>query len=243
MRTNPEWKYWGRHDPLWAVASKEGREVGGPNPWTPEEFLALGASDFEDVLRHWTHYGVHPGRCVEIGSGAGRMTKPLAQVFDSVLALDISADQILRARELLGSGSRNVDFRVLEQPVIPTAEASCDAMFSCHVFQHLPGKEAVATYLRETHRVLRPDRSVCFHVPVPGAHISSRQSALGYAARNFYTRIKRALGILDIAEYHWYPVRDIFLMLMDLGFKDPELRIVAMSSNGDYHSYFFARKA
>ena len=202
----------------------------------------MGASDFADVLRHWTHYGVHSGRCVEIGCGAGRMTKQLAQVFDSVLALDISADQILRATELLGPGSRNVDFKVLEQPVIPTEEGTCDAMFSCHVFQHMPGRGALAAYLRETQRVLRPDGSVCFHVPVPGAHISSRQSSLWYGASNLYTRIKRSLGILDIAEYHRYPVRDIFVMLANLGFKDLELRIIPMSSNGDYHSYFFARK-
>ncbi len=242
MRTNAEWKYWGERDPLWSVATTAGKDRGGQTPWTAEEFLTMGAADFGDVLRHWQHYGLRPARCVEIGCGSGRMTKQLAVTFRSVLALDVSEHQIARAKELLGAGGGNVDFRLVDAPVIPAPSASCDAMFSCHVFQHLSGKEAVAAYLREAYRVLRSGGSACFHLPVPGAHITSRQAALWYWARNLYKRVKRALGIMSIAEYHRYHVRDVFTLLTAMGFRDLELRIFAMASNGDYHSYFFVRK-
>jgi ubiquinone/menaquinone biosynthesis C-methylase UbiE len=224
------------------VATTEGKDRGGQTPWTAEEFLTMGAADFGDVLRHWQHYGLRPARCVEIGCGSGRMTKQLAVTFRSVLALDVSEHQIARAKELLGAGAGNVDFRLVDAPVIPAPSASCDAMFSCHVFQHLSGKEAVAAYLREAYRVLRAGGSACFHLPVPGAHITSRQGALWYWARNLYKRVKRALGIMSIAEYHRYHARDVFTWLTAIGFRDVELRIFAMASNGDYHSYFFVRK-
>jgi SAM-dependent methyltransferase len=242
VRTDAEWRYWGKHDPLWAVASKEGKQAGGTAPWSAAEFLALGAADFADVQRHWDHYGRRPGRCVEIGCGAGRMTSQLAGAFASVLALDVSEDQMTRAKDLLGARAATVEFRVVDQPAIPADDGSCDAMFSCHVFQHLPGREIVATYLRETHRVLRPGSTVCFHLPVPGAHITSRQSPIWYFTWNLYTRLRRALGIMRVAEYHRYGAREVLLLLLALGFHDVELRILPMSSNGDYHSYFFARK-
>src|SRR6266550_754074 len=225
MRTNAEWKAWGARDPLFAVAGKEGKEVAGATPWTVEEFLAMGAADFADVHRHWEHYGLHPGRCVEIGSGSGRMTLQLAHIFESVLALDVSEHQIARAKQLLGLAGVNVDFRLIEQPVIPAGDASCDAMFTCHVFQHLPGRKAVAAFLRETYRVLRSEGTICFHIPVPGAHITSRQSDLWYRVRNIYTVVRRLVGFLKIAEYHRYPARVIFRLLVNLGFRDLELRI------------------
>jgi ubiquinone/menaquinone biosynthesis C-methylase UbiE len=242
VRTNAEWRYWGKRDPLWSVATTQGKERGGETPWTAEQFLSMGAADFADVLQHWQHYGLRPARCVEIGCGSGRMTKQLAAAFQSVLALDVSEHQIARAQELLGTASGNVEFRLVDAPVIPAPDGSCDAMFSCHVFQHLSGTAAVAAYLREAYRVLRPGGSACFHLPVPGAHITSPQSDVWYWARNLYKRVKRALGIMGIAEYHRYPVRDVFALLSALGFRDLELRIFAMSSNGDYHSYFLARK-
>jgi SAM-dependent methyltransferase len=242
VNTNAEWKYWGKHDPLWSVASLEGKQSAGSAAWTAEEFLAMGAADFANVRRQWEHYGFRSGRCVEIGCGSGRMTKQLAATFASVLALDVSEQQIARAREIIGEASGKVDFRVVEQPVIPATDGSCDAMFSCHVFQHLPGQSIIATYLRETHRVLRPSGSICFHLPVPGAHITSRQSELWYRTWNVYTRLRRWLGIMHIAEYHRYRVRDVLRLLGAVGFRDVELRVFAMSSNGDYHSYFFARK-
>lgn len=241
VRTDVEWKYWGKRDPLWSVASLEGREVGGANPWTLAEFLELGASDFRDVRRHWEHYGATFGTCVEIGCGAGRMTNQLVRAFTRVVAIDVSPDQIARAREALGGLASKVDFQVVTAPLIPLPDGSADAVFSCHVLQHLPD-DAVATYLREAARVLRPGGTLCVHIPVPGAHITSRQSSLSFALRNAYTRLKRVFGIIPVGEYHRYPVRLMLLRLLGLGFVEIELRLFVMSSNGDFHSYFFARK-
>jgi hypothetical protein len=115
-------------------------------------------------------------------------------------------------------------------------------MFSCHVFQHLPGILAIRDYLRDAFRVLRRGSSICFHLPVPGAHITSRQSSLWFWAWNLYVGLKRSLGMMDIAEYHRYRAPDVFALLGGLGFTNYELRVFPMTSNGDYHSYFFATR-
>jgi SAM-dependent methyltransferase len=55
--------------------------------------------------------GRHYGRALEIGCGAGYLTRQLAPLADQILALDISQTAIDRARTL-GAAPATVDFRV-----------------------------------------------------------------------------------------------------------------------------------
>ncbi len=220
----------------------KGKETRASSAWTAEDFLALGASDFADVSAQWRHYGLVPGRCVEIGCGAGRMTAQLARTFASALAVDVSAEQVERARQLLGEAAARVELRVVSGVATPDDAASSDAVFSCHVLQHRPGSEPVRAYLREAFRVLRPAGTLCVRVRVPGAHLTSPQSQLWYTPRNLYKRLRRRQGSRPLAEYHRCPAATLLGTLRELGFADGELRIFAMRSNGDYHSYFFGRR-
>src|SRR5258708_2555315 len=97
LKSNTEWKQWGKDDPLWGVASWDGKQKGGASPWTDEEFYALGESDWQDFLRHWRQYGIDTRSCLEIGCGAGRITRQLAKSFDRVYGVDVSEDMIRRA--------------------------------------------------------------------------------------------------------------------------------------------------
>jgi len=242
VKSNREWQAWGKADPLWAVASWAGKQRGGPSPWTPQEFLAVGASDFRDVLHHWEHFGLERGTCVEIGSGAGRMTAQLAHTFSDVVALDVSDDQIALAKKLLGTGAANVTFHQVSDPAIPLADGTCSAVFSSHVFQHFPEFGGVQRYLTEAFRVLRSGGTVCFHLPTPGAHRGSAVPQWRLAFHNVATRVRRLLGILTVMEYHRYPAERVFETLQRIGFRDVELRIFDMASNGDAHSFFFGRR-
>lgn len=242
MKSDVEWKYWGAADPLWSVAAWKGKQAGAATAWTATEFLRLGEQDFADIWRHWKHYGVVDGRCVEIGCGAGRMTKQLATRFRSVLAVDVSSGQLAKAKELLGSSVTNVEFRLVESPLVPAEDDSCAAMFSSHVFQHFSSPNGIVHYLKESHRVIRSGGSICFHLPVPGAHLTTRQSLTWLWLRNQYRKLKRALRMPRIMEYHRYKTKDVFDVLAQTGFAEAELRVFAMHSNGDYHSFFLARK-
>lgn len=242
MHSNTEWKYWGGVDPLYAVASWKGKAIGESHPWTPEQFLELGESDMADVLHHWKNFGILPGRCIEIGCGAGRMTLPLSRAFGSVVALDVSPGQIAKAQELLKEKTPRIDFRVIDIPHIPVEDSTCSGMFSCHVFQHFSSLSGVADYLRETHRCLCDGGTICLHLPVAGAHHGAPESGLLLFCRNLIVKMFRVFGIHKMWEYHRYSARRIISTLKGLGYVDIELRIIPMRSNGDYHSYFFARK-
>ncbi len=101
-----------KDDPLFGVATWAGKEKDGSSPWTEEEFYALGESDWRDFVSHWQHYGVSKQSCMEIGCGAGRITKSLATYFDHVIAVDVSPDMIDCARRAIKSG--NVEFSLID---------------------------------------------------------------------------------------------------------------------------------
>jgi ubiquinone/menaquinone biosynthesis C-methylase UbiE len=242
MRSNKEWRAWGKADPLWSIASWAGKEREGSSPWTREQFIALGAADFRDILHHWNHYGLVGESCVEIGCGAGRMTAQLATAFSRVLALDVSSDQIALARDLLGPLSAKVEFHQVDAPTIPVADSTYTAMFSSHVFQHFPGFSGIARYLAEGFRVLKSGATVCLHIPVIGSHRSSHLSWPRLALHNAAVTVRRLLGRLRVMEYHRYSALRVFRTLDELGFRDAELRVFNMRSNGDAHSFFFCRR-
>src|SRR5262245_51633169 len=106
--SNIEWQAWGKWDPLYGVASLEGRNKLGNNPWTNDEFYSYGAQLWSEYRAHWEHYGINSESCLEIGCGAGRMTKQLANYFEKVHAVDVSADMIEYARQQINS--KNVSF-------------------------------------------------------------------------------------------------------------------------------------
>jgi GT2 family glycosyltransferase/SAM-dependent methyltransferase len=100
--------------------------------------------------------GSHQSRALEIGCGAGRMTRHIAALFDEVYGVDISPKMIAIAAERLrdvpnahvqaNSGRDLADF----------ASSSFDFCFSFIVLMHIPDREAIRNYVREASRVTRP---------------------------------------------------------------------------------------
>jgi SAM-dependent methyltransferase len=243
MRSDAEWKAWGKKDPMFAVATWAGRDKAGGIPWTPEAFLALGKSDIEDVMRHWDHYGrARTGTCIEIGCGSGRMTNALLDHFDRVFAIDVSPEQIATAKQLLGDRSTKVEFSLVEGPEVRAREGSCIGMFTSHVLQHLSDKNAVRDYLAATYPALAPGATICFHLPVPGAHGTKDEPAWRLRFRHLRYQWMRWRGRRDLMEYNVKSVATVFGILSGIGYSDAELRIFRLTSNGDPHSFFFARR-
>jgi SAM-dependent methyltransferase len=243
VRSSVEWKFWGRHDPMWAVATWKDRERTGPNPWTIDDFRASGKSDCADIMRHWDHYGrLKQGTCIEIGCGAGRLTSALLEHFDRILAIDISPDQVELARTVLGDAASRVDFRIVDAPAVEAAPESCSGMISTHVFQHLSAYEGMETYLKKTFSALRPGASICFQTPVPGAQKGDIPS-LQYRAFDYVrTHACRMIGRLRFMEYNRYPINRIVATLGSIGYVDVEVRIFRITATQFRQSFFFARK-
>jgi methylase of polypeptide subunit release factors len=94
-----DWDARARENALYYVAT-------GNAEWSDEEFYASGEQAIaEDILTDMTNIcqGKDPKamRVLEIGCGAGRLTRALANVFGEVHAVDVSGEMIARAQKAL----------------------------------------------------------------------------------------------------------------------------------------------
>lgn len=252
-RSNIEWSSWGTWDPLYGVASLEGRNKRGARPWTDEEFYAYGAVNWDEYRRQWETYGVVRRSCVEIGCGAGRITKQLGSYFHEVHALDVSSEMIEYAQRHIHL--HNVSFHLTEGSVLPLSDCSVTAAFSCDVFQHFSRVSFADTYFVELNRVLDAGASLMIHLPIYTWPDAQRRMFSGlYRIRTTFESI-RANGrrlLLRFGLGHpfmfgvKYDSRRLYALLCEVGFRDIEIRFFQSSGDAsrlDFRSYLFARKS
>ncbi|MBI1787815.1 MAG: class I SAM-dependent methyltransferase [Acidobacteria bacterium] len=137
--------------------------------WTDEEFFRSGEQTVaEEILTDMINIcqGKDPQqmRVLEIGCGAGRVTRALAGLFGEVCGVDVSGEMIRQARAALAGRpnarvfqNNGMDLGVLGGQVF-------DFAFSSIVFQHIPSREVIESYVREVHRLLRPGGLFKFQV-------------------------------------------------------------------------------
>ena len=137
--------------------------------WTDEAFFASGEQTVrEEILTDMINIcqGMDPQqmRVLEIGCGAGRVTRALARLFGEVHGVDVSGEMIGIARQALRDQpnahvyqNNGMDLSVLpDQPY--------HFAFSSIVFQHIPSREVIENYVREVNRLLGPGRLFKFQV-------------------------------------------------------------------------------
>ncbi|MBM3785947.1 MAG: class I SAM-dependent methyltransferase [Acidobacteria bacterium] len=138
--------------------------------WTDEEFYAIGRQTVADDIQT-DMYNVCQGsdpkemRVLEIGCGAGRVTRALAEVFGAVDAVDISPAMVALARQAC-TGQPNASIwnnNGVDLSVIP-GEALFDFAFSICVFHHIPSRGVIESYVKEVGRLLKPGRLFKFEV-------------------------------------------------------------------------------
>jgi len=248
MKSNVEWEQWGRDDPLYGVAAWPGREKGGVNPWSEEDFFATGAADWKDYLAQWEPYGLDATCCLEIGCGAGRLTKWLAEYFERVHAVDISKDVVDIARRHVPDDS--VTFHVTDGLALPLPDSTVSAVLSTFVFQHFDSPAIAREYLVEIGRVMRPGGSLMIQMPIyEWAGMRRLFRGMYEAQRSFGTvratvrrlLIRRGIGS-PIMRGLKYEVSWVLTTFSAIGFENIEIRTFQVRSNGDWHSFIFARK-
>ena len=154
--------------------------VTGQDRWSDQEFYESGHVTLEeDILNDLANIcqGVDPKdmRVLEIGCGAGRVTRALAGLFGQVYAVDISRRMVRQARRAV-EGFPNVrvfrnngmDLRAVREHWWNRfglgAKPKMDFAFSCMVFQHIPSHAIIESYVREVCRLLRPGALFKFQV-------------------------------------------------------------------------------
>lgn len=245
MKSNTEWRAWGKHDPLYAVASWKGKAKNDATPWTDEEFYELGRKDWLDFKRHWAAYGLRPGHCLEIGCGAGRITKQLVNDFERVTGLDVSEDQIAYAKSRISSN--RVTFLLTDGTSLPVEDETVDAIFSCHVFQHFDSLEDAHRVLASVSRAAAPGATLCLHLPIytlPHSPVAPLAGALFSVSKGIGTvkaNLNRAMGRLIMRNLS-YERKWLINTLESMGFSDVETRGFHMHSNHSWHEIVLARK-
>lgn len=208
--------------------------------WAPDDFYSVGQSDWEDFHHHWSHYADDlSGTCLEIGCGAGRMTRMLAGQFDFVHAMDVSEDMIAKAR---AASPDNVRFHQVDGTELPVDDESLDAVFSVHVLQHLDDFPDVSEYIGEAYRALGSGGTLMVHIPVERRN-TRRLGAVRGELRLWRSRRALRQGREHSAvRYREYPWEDVWRLLDKLGFERIELRMIPVRSNGYHHAFWLATK-
>jgi ubiquinone/menaquinone biosynthesis C-methylase UbiE len=133
--------------------------------WNLDAFLASGEEDYQRlVLPVLQRCGISASgkAMVELGCGVGRMTPSFARRHERVLALDISAEMLSRARQIHTEGNNVLWVRVDGVDLACLAGGSVDFVFSYLVLQHLPNEKLAFVYIQEMLRILRPGGAFLF---------------------------------------------------------------------------------
>ncbi len=143
----------------------------GQKEWTDEEFFAAGEQEMQDQI--FNDLGnICQGRdpktlkVLEIGCGAGRVTRPLARFFGEVYAVDISRNMVRQARRSVAEFPNAHIFRNNGRDLQAVrrrwwhrfgigGKLEIDFAFSCLVFQHIPSRTVIESYVSEVNRLLK----------------------------------------------------------------------------------------
>ena len=94
-------------------------------------------------------------KALEIGCGPGRLMRPMSRHFAEIHGVDVSDEMIDLARERLRDTPNAHPHLTDGATLAEFADETFDFVYSYAVFQHVPSREVIATYMRETHRVLK----------------------------------------------------------------------------------------
>jgi SAM-dependent methyltransferase len=137
--------------------------------WTDQDFFASGELFVaEEILTDTGNIfqGRDPAsmRVLEIGCGAGRVTRALSSIFGEVHAVDVSGEMVARARAALHDRPNVTLYQNNGCDLAVVPPLVFDFAFSSHVFQHIPSREVIESYVREVSRLLRPEALFKFQV-------------------------------------------------------------------------------
>jgi SAM-dependent methyltransferase len=137
--------------------------------WTDERFFASGEQTLaeqilNDLVNVCQDREPKEMRVLEIGCGAGRVTRALAGLFGEVHGVDVSGEMIRHAKLALRDRPNAFVYQNngKDLDVVPALEF--DFAFSSIVFQHIPSREIIENYVREVGRRLRSGALFKFQV-------------------------------------------------------------------------------
>lgn len=164
---------------------------------------------------------------LEIGCGIGRLLKPLARRVANVIGVDISSEMVQKARSRLAEFA-NVRIHKTGGDLSFVDASSVDYCFSFVVFQHIPDKELIFDYFKETSRILREGGIFRFQInqrpeKFMESHLAGTWDGVGLEHVEVVAYLEKAgFKILDtwgeMTHYAWYTAEKV----KKAGSKEPE---------------------
>ena len=150
-RMTIDWNRRARSDALYYVAL-------GHRGQSWHDFLSGGDDVVCGLEKELNRIGNAAGelrRALEIGCGPGRLMLPLSRHFREIHGVDVSAEMVRLAERNL-AGVPHAHVHVSDGTNLAGfADDWFDFVYSFAVFQHIPSREVVLNYLKETRRVLK----------------------------------------------------------------------------------------
>lgn len=200
------WEQLGRTEPHWSVLSQENFRAKNL-PGRESQFFDSGRSVLDGVVSAVARAKLDLSSyktCFELGCGLGRVTKWLAAKFDTVLAADISASHLERARTAFREfGIKNVEFLNIDRLQRLFTLPDFDTFISVIVLQHNP-PPLIKDILRHILARLTPGGIAYFQVPVYRRNYK-------FDATAYLARMDDVSGI----EMHILPQPDLFAVVQE----------------------------
>jgi ubiquinone/menaquinone biosynthesis C-methylase UbiE len=141
--------------------------VNDKTDWTEADFYASGERTVaNEILTDMTNIcqGKDPRqmRVLELGCGAGRVTRALANVFGEVHGVDVSEEMLRQATRALFSFPNAFVHQTDGATLAVLGDLTFDFAYSCCVFQHIASYEVIESYVRDVARLLIPGELVNF---------------------------------------------------------------------------------
>ena len=139
--------------------------------WSDEEFFRSGEVAMEeDILNDLGNVCQSKDpksmRVIEIGCGAGRMTRAMARFFGEVHAVDISPEMVRLARRAVAGMGNAFIYRNNGRDLGVLRGSAWNRLLRAAPprFQHIPSRAIVESYVRDVARLLRPGALFKFQV-------------------------------------------------------------------------------